>query len=132
VIKVFLNRAFQNDFVTLGILKIEDIPTPFFTLENPWKFNKRNISCIPPGTYKCEPFSGTKFKNVYEVGGVPQRSYILFHVGCTTEDTRGCILLGLSTGDIQGEPAVLRSRRAINKFRAIIGNNDFVLTINQG
>jgi len=68
------------------------------TLENPWLDNQRNISCIPEGQYKVRlrlpRESATRDYLHLLVQDVPNRSYILFHIGNTAKDTSGCILLG--------------------------------------
>lgn len=132
--RVLLNRAFQNGEVTLGILKVLDHSPqrPFFTLENPWLMNVPFESCIPPGDYLCKAFSGRKYSAVFELVEVPKRSYILIHPGNVVSHTSGCILLGLSAGELEGETAVLQSREAIALFRAVIGDESFHLRISQG
>ena len=71
------------------------------TLENPWKDNQRNISCIPAGEYKVRlrpaRQSATRDYVHLLVQDVPDRSYVLFHRGNTAKDTRGCILVGKGT-----------------------------------
>ena len=68
------------------------------TLENPWLNNQRNISCIPEGQYKVRlrlpRESATRDYLHLLVQDVPNRSYILFHIGNTAKDTSGCILVG--------------------------------------
>ena len=68
------------------------------TLENPWLDNQRNISCIPEGQYKVRlrlpRESATRDYLHLLVQDVPNRDYILFHIGNTAKDTSGCILVG--------------------------------------
>lgn len=127
---VTLQRAFMSPGVTMGMIQVSGVPHfPIYTLENPWLDNRQIVSCIPADSYVCEPFSGTKYKKVWQVMGVPGRSAILLHHGNTEVDTNGCILLGMSAGEIKGSPAVLESRKAIEYFRSIIGNKSFILII---
>ena len=71
------------------------------TLENPWMDNQRNISCIPEGEYdvriRLPRESATREYMHLLVKGVPNRDYILFHIGNTAKDTSGCILVGLGS-----------------------------------
>jgi len=120
--------TYQNDS-TLGILA-HDNNLLCFTLENPWQKNRTNISCIPEGSYKCEPHEGTKHKETWILTNVPDRSGIIIHAGNTESDTRGCILPGSVIGSLEGKRAVLGSRIALNKLRDYIGiNNRFDLII---
>ena len=68
------------------------------TLENPYINNERNISCIPAGQYKVRlrlpRESATRDYLHLLVQDVPNRDYILFHIGNTAKDTSGCILVG--------------------------------------
>ena len=68
------------------------------TLENPWLDNQRNISCIPQGQYKVRlrypRESATRDYLHLLVQDVPNRDWILFHIGNTAKDTSGCILVG--------------------------------------
>jgi hypothetical protein len=68
------------------------------TLENPWKNNQRNISCIPDGEYDVRlrlPRESASRDYIHLlVKEVPNRDWILFHRGNTAKDTSGCILVG--------------------------------------
>ena len=71
------------------------------TLENAWLDNQRNISCIPEGEYpvriRLPRESATRDYMHLLVKDVKDRDYILFHIGNTAKDTRGCILVGLGS-----------------------------------
>lgn len=127
--KAILTRAFQDGRATLGILQVKGIQhDPIFTLENPQRATSED-SLIPAGTYTCKPFSGVKYKDVYEVCNVPGRTVILIHNGNFEKETLGCILVGLKGGSMQDQPAILDSRQALDKLRSLIGRNDFELEI---
>ena len=68
------------------------------TLELAWQDNKKNVSCIPKGVYdvsKRHPEESESYKYQHLlVENVPNRNYILFHIGNYPKDTNGCILLG--------------------------------------
>jgi len=127
---VTLTRSFKTNGVTMGMLTVEGQDhDPIFTLENPWQDNRPYISCIPEDSYACKPYNGTKYKDVYLVEGVPNRTGILFHSGNVETDTNGCILLGLSAGKLKDEPAVLKSRDAMTLLRLLLGKESFILII---
>ena len=69
------------------------------TLENPELNNVRNISCIPEGQYnvrlRTAKESATRDYLHLLVQDVPNRDYILFHIGNSAKDTSGCILVGV-------------------------------------
>jgi hypothetical protein len=115
---------------TLGHLTVPGIAQTIFTLEEPWQDNKRQISCIPAGSYLCVPHGWEKdsqkhFKRVWEVTNVPNRSAILIHAGNTLRDTMGCILVGFDVKQF----SLGRSQLALTKLRSVIGEKPFNLTI---
>ena len=69
------------------------------TLENPYINNERRISCIPAEQYKVRlrtaRESATRDYLHLLVQDVPNRDYILFHIGNSAKDTSGCILVGI-------------------------------------
>ena len=72
------------------------------------------------GKYEYKRFRGTKFKDTFEII-VPGHTEVLFHNGNTEENTKGCVLLGMKTGEIGGKRAVLDSIDAFDKFMRIMG-----------
>lgn len=66
-----------------------------FTIERPWLGNKPFESCIPDGHYTLKPFSGTRFKDVWELKHVPGRSAILIHAANWAFQLHGCIAPGV-------------------------------------
>lgn len=102
---------------TLGKLTIDD--NVFWIAERPWRGNKKEISCIPSGTYTCKRYVSKRFGETFEVTEVPNRTYILFHVGNFPEkDSHGCLLVGSSL--MANTPAVASSKNAMAKFREIL------------
>ena len=71
------------------------------TLELPYRDNQRSISCIPNGEYKVRlrypRESATRDYLHLLVQDVKDRSYILFHRGNYASDSRGCILVGMTS-----------------------------------
>lgn len=123
-----LKRTHHLKEATLGTLTIDDVKTdPIYTLENPKRATDKD-SRIPAGVYKCKPYSGTKYKDVYIVLDVPNRSAILFHWGNYEKDTEGCILLG-NRRTTSPQPMIMESKKCFERFRSLIGKQEFTLTI---
>jgi len=112
--RIKLHRVHQSDKGTFGAL-VGNAPL-CVTLEDPWNNNKRGISCIPAGVYKCVPHNGTKFKDVWILEDVPGRSAILIHAGNSIADTSGCILVGRSFN----AHTIASSRNALDFLRAVL------------
>lgn len=128
-IEVIIKRGWADARATLGMLQVKgETHDPIFTLENPERDAKAD-SRIPAGFYTCIPYSGQKYKDVYLVQNVPGRTAILFHWGNFEKDTLGCILLGDGAGMLDGKPAVVNSLAAFQRFRYLIGDRPFDLTI---
>lgn len=116
---ILLERSYLPN-CTIGRLHIpfEDTQKTFATIERPWLDNKPNVSCIPEGVYNCEPFSGNRFKGVWILNDVPDRTYILIHAGNYAKDVQGCIAVGQYLSDSQF--MVMNSRHAINELRKLL------------
>lgn len=133
--QVYLFRTTTSDQGTEGILATED----FFckTLELPWRYNRRSISCIPSGKYIVKIRQSPKYGSVYWVTNVRDRTWILIHSGNVAGDTskgfrthvNGCILLGKKHGWLWNQRAVLTSKPTIRKFRNVMKDETFELTV---
>ena len=86
------------------------------TLENPWLWNKKNVSCIPEGTYICERSNEGRFK-YWNILDVPDRSNIEIHQGNKVSDTEGCILFGRDWCIMDGELAINHSRSTLDYLK---------------
>ena len=115
--KITVKTIKQTD-CTVGMLSVEGSNFRCFTLELPDKGNASNVSCIPAGTY--EYFKRTSGVNgeVIELKNVVGRSFIQVHVGNYTSDILGCILLGKTIADINGDgiPDVTSSGTTVKEF----------------
>ncbi|MCF8218709.1 MAG: DUF5675 family protein [Bacteroidales bacterium] len=95
------------------------------TLELPDRDNKRNVSCIPEGTYyasfRGKEQSGSLSYDHVILHDVPNRSYILIHIANYYTDLKGCIGLGLMFTDIDkdGYRDISYSTAA---FKQLMGN----------
>lgn len=100
------------------------------TLERLWMENKRDISCIPKGRYVCKRYKSNKYGETFKINKVTGRTGIIFHSGNVTDNTKGCILLGSTHGNLNGKQAILSSKRAMRVFMAnLVGQDYFELDI---
>jgi hypothetical protein len=117
--KLFLQRVGEYDGATYGVLLFDGRPR-FVTLEEAWRENRRNVSCIPVGKYRCVEFASRRFGGTYLVEGVVGRSGILFHAGNTAKDTQGCILVGTSFSNVSGGGGIVSSGLAFSRFLQLL------------
>ena len=103
------------------------------TLERPWVFNERKISCIPSGTYLVKRHISPKFGQCFKIQDVKGRSDILIHSGNVVNDTLGCVLVGLTSGTVDDTDTamVYSSRKAMAVLLALI-DKEIVLQISNG
>lgn len=107
-----------------------------YSLELPWKDNKRNISCIPTGTYKAIwVYSASRGRYLYQLEKVTGRSSIQIHWGNYAAgkqvDIEGCILLGSAMTDINGDriPDITNSKVTVQAFERFMNKKSFTLII---
>lgn len=110
-----LIRIHSDLLSTRGVLKIGR-RVLCHTLELPWRFNDKNVSCIPAGSYSVIKANSPRFGECFYFRDVPARSGILIHVGNSVGDTRGCVLVGLDTDDKN----VLQSRLAMDRLLSVL------------
>jgi hypothetical protein len=88
-----------------------------YSLELPWRDNRRSVSCIPEGVFpifKRSNWSRAKqLGHTYEII-VPGRSAILFHPANLASELEGCVATGTSLGVLNGSRGVLNSTQAFN------------------
>ena len=92
-----------------------------YTIERPWKNNKRRVSCIPEGTYPLTTKEYGRFWDKYNkpipiLEDTDPRSEILIHPANYAKDLAGCIALG----DSKGEQAVWNSVKTWKKWLPVI------------
>jgi hypothetical protein len=105
-----LKRTVCTKESTIGPLMIADA-FECFMLEPPWRDNRPNVSCIPPGRYRITLYlSPSQGYVVPFLHGVPDRTEIEMHIGNWAKDTKGCLLPGL----VAGADCVARSALAFN------------------
>lgn len=94
-INLFLIRQRASEDGIAGSLLLPDFSTVCQTLELPDLANQRRVSCIPVGKYPLtflKRTSSGRFREVWWLKDVPDRTGILIHAGNTAADTSGCIL----------------------------------------
>lgn len=105
--RLSLIRADHQPKQTLGTLFVLDendnILFECFTLELPWKNNSRRVSCIPDGTYRVVPRWSQKYGQHLHILDVPGRDLILIHEANFVRQLQGCIAVGSSLMDIDGD-----------------------------
>ena len=125
---VTIDRILYSVYGTFGHIKVREGALLLFharTLEDAWQRNLPNISCIPAGVYvlKRGNFKG-QYDN-YELQDVPNRTAIEMHVGNTTKDTQGCILIGedIVFDELNKRFMVTNSKASFDHFMRIMGSD---------
>ena len=127
---ILLNRLIDNGTQTIGRAELlQDNYKPlikFVTMEQAWKDNQTNISCIPDGKYIVKVRYSEKYGRHLEVTNVPDRTVILFHWGNYYTDTKGCILTGETHIYINEDKNIdiNKSKITFNKLMELIADTD--------
>ena len=147
--KMTLRRSNGDADRTIGDLQVGRVT--FATIERPWIENPAGPggmprkSCVPPGLYSVIPHHSVHFPNTYAIvnhklgvyyqpADVPHgqawgRVAILLHVANRVRNVIGCIGVGKNHGQLQGEPAVLRSVLAMRELDRILNRQSHTLEI---
>ena len=127
--KATLSRIHQHD-CTIGILNY-GLSARACTLELPWKENQQNISCIPAGYYVAQYRKSPSNGDVIELKDVPSRSFIQIHSGNYTSQIAGCILVGDSIVDLNGDGVldVANSKNTLKRLLLWADDDEFILVI---
>jgi hypothetical protein len=146
-----LKREASDDQGTLGTFVIarddNGAALALHSIELKWNDNLPNVSCIPEGAYPCTYTTTGKDihgqKLWYLLSDTTPRQGILIHVGNYAgdvaaglrSDTEGCILLGMSRGQLTPpgssipQKAVLQSTNACKELMRFTGKAPFTLRI---
>lgn len=100
--------------------------------EPPWKDNRTDVSCIPPGKYECEINESPHFGLCPEILNVPGRTHVRMHAGNWAgdveqgrrSDSQACVLPGLRFATLEGQPAVSNSRTALDELMDSVCDGD--------
>lgn len=117
-----------GEFVFTGI---DGKVIKLYSMELPWKNNKRNVSCIPKGKYKVITTLSNRFKvNMWLLLNVKNRDGIRIHSANYARQLNGCIALGISKADLDGDGYIdiTSSKKAIEIARKHLGE-EFILNI---
>lgn len=109
--RLTLTRIGTSNNGTFGKLK-EGSKQVAVTCERPDNGNQK-MGCIPAGIYQVTPFQSPHLGHDFLVHDVPNRDMIEMHKGNTIKDTEGCILVGMSFGNVNGQAGVLGSGQAL-------------------
>lgn len=140
--RVVLQRVTSDEEGTLGVLFV-DGEALAYSIELPWRWNSRNISCIPAGMY---PMAWTRSPRLrrftYEIQSVPNRGGIRIHTGNFAGDkirgwdthSLGCPLLGERFGALTNsagrrQRAVLVSSVATRRFEERLAGRSCYLEV---
>ena len=110
---------------TIGRLYIDGV-FECFTLELPYLDNAKNVSSIPVGAYHYVKRHTKHSKYDYEhlhLQDVPNRYYILLHIGNYPIDTNGCILVGNAIG----VDAVWNSKDTFDKLMTKVSTDGTII-----
>ncbi|OEU65804.1 MAG: hypothetical protein BA863_08935 [Desulfovibrio sp. S3730MH75] len=137
MMKIKISRYESSSHGTFGHLIGPGIK--LHVIELPWRDNRSNLSCIPPGEYHCTVVRSPRFGVVYHVKEVPGRSHVLIHAGNYAGDStlgyrthsHGCILPGRKRGRLGNQKAILCSKAALTSFMSALERQPFILTIEE-
>ena len=94
------------------------------TVELPYRDNRRNVSCVPQGTYDLVLEYSPRFgRYLWELKGVPNRSECKIHPANEAKQLNGCIAPGAQYFDLDGDgvSGVSGSRYALNRINLFMG-----------
>ena len=124
-------RLEESDNGTFGILKINK-EVFCYTLEPADRENKQSVSSIPTGQYVVKPYTSGRWGETWEITGVTDRTYILFHPGNLVSHTEGCVLLGDTVKKLNGGKLAMNSGTTFKKFKQVLdGEEEVHLTISE-
>lgn len=133
-------RKDYSDRQTTGIMRVSIGPLlvfTSFTLELPWRNNQPRTSCIPAGfTYTAELlWSNAWHMELYEFLDVPGRGEVKIHPINYVDGLLGCVGLGKSLADINGDGHVdtTSSKETVRRFHeALAGHRTIDVVVVSG
>lgn len=134
---LILTRISDDGLQTVGKLELFDqsgnLLLAFDTLELPYKYNQRRVSCINQGVYIIRRHYSIRHGNCFALLNVQGRDNILIHTGNFNKDTKGCILIGHGYKDLDNdnEKDLLNSKVALNNLLRTMVPQTTITIINQ-
>lgn len=134
--RLVLQRISDDGQTTFGVFILDNKPI-CLSIENTWKFNKPNISCVPAGLYTCSILTTTKasgktyrldMKEMNLITGITRYAVDL-HPGNDHTDTEGCILPVTYFAIINGVYGGARSVPAFRNLMNHLGEDTIELEI---
>lgn len=115
-------RKDQTLGTMLLISNYEQILWSCKSLELPWRENKRQLSCIPAGSYKISKWNSPKHGACIKIHNVEGRTNILIHAGNYKRQTLGCILVGERFKDLDGDRItdITNSRKTLTELMDLL------------
>jgi len=149
IIERFLDHSRRTPLGCMGELHIDG---QFFcyTIEQPWRENRRFVSCVPVGEYALIPFESTKYGKTFalsnaELNVVPthaeandgERYACLFHSANWSHQLQGCIAPGKDIawgkhGANDENIMVTDSRRTLDKLMPELKDNRVIIRWKHG
>lgn len=122
--KLTLKTTAQDEAATCGELRTESGWLLCLTLEEPYRLNQKDVSCIPAGKYSWfKRLSPKRGYEVIELKDVPGRTNVQIHVGNFLKDTEGCVLVGTQRSDEGAPPSIHESKLAFRLLMAAVAEN---------
>ncbi len=108
------------------------------TAECPWFNNEAGRSCVSAGDYVVTAHVSPRFGKCLvisapslgvTVDGPSLRTHCLFHAANRPAELKGCVAPGNAFGAVDGDWAVLDSKKALEKLLVLVGNDKVQLRI---
>lgn len=121
MIELYLSRKKYTDKQVIGTMDVyndNEFVCSLATLEQEDRNNEIGNSCIPKALYSVGHYSSPKYPKALIVKGTEPRTMILIHNGNYHTHTQGCILVGYTHVDINGDgyADVIHSKEALKRL----------------
>jgi hypothetical protein len=127
--KMIIERTSYSKKQTTGKMRVYDEKGKEIftccTLELPDKNNQSRVSCIPHAEYTVKRRVSQKYGNHFHIQDVPNRDFILIHTGNFYYEILGCVLVGDTLSDINGDgyKDIINSKKTMSKLLEIMPNS---------